>query len=786
MSGDDLILSYRDPDGVTLHNVPLASTATTYHVHGVHVAGASGVVIDANVEVGVDYTEWVDDGSTAYTPVTQFEIGGIHAEYTWEGTDYQSHITEVTEDAIIKVYKYFPVAVVDGSTHYGTLQGIVLENATMGSMNGTIIVESTGGSGSIYGISSRFDSADMFEATKQEYAIKFIGGSITLTADDAETMRGIDNEDNSSIGSINSTIIVTNHREDAIVYDSTDTTKGVFGIYNAASGSIGDVEGSITVNAQTSRAFGIDSMGSIGNISADIDVHSSGYYDEDGLVSEGSNAWGIMIQNDDFGNITSNSIKVEAGKDAYGILLLTGETSDSASKIDVGTITVTSNNYDEVDGTTHEGNPYEAKGISLDGTANIESIHVDNMTVTAEVGDATGIYLTTGAKVGTISGTINVSNNTDATYTRTDGTIAYYNSEGIRNYYATSDTTQEAEALELANLTINVTGKGDNVGIQVKGGDSNLVPVVNFSGDVSVNATGGVANEAVRADNAVILRQSINEGATAANVTLQGDLDATEGVTFDSGTYVLKGSNSWTYSATDGTNHTNVADITESGTGISVTYAATSGSMVINQYSASSEVQAAFDQQTQLDVQSDLNMNGNKLTFNITADLSDVLMVVSDESDVLNISTVEVVLSCDYYTELMAEAKAALGADATDIEIKAYFEQNNTFTVIGAESIDLLSCFETVDFALMYYDESGNLIKYEDTDESMAIFENDAIDGDVLTDDSYYDADGVYTYYTGHYDFCGPITLNVPEPSTATLSLMALAGLLARRRRKNA
>lgn len=185
------------------------------------------------------------------------------------------------------------------------------------------------------------------------------------------------------------------------------------------------------------------------------------------------------------------------------------------------------------------------------------------------------------------------------------------------------------------------------------------------------------------------------------------------------------------------------------------------------------------------------DFDSSVLTFNITTDLTDVLMTIEDGADALNISTVQVVLSNDYYNSLTAN-----GTEFDTLE-------SMTFTVIGFEDVTDIatSALEKVTFSLMYYADDGSLKYYYDTDAAVAEYGSATIaivdeEGNTFTVGSSTDLYGgngsessditesVYSYYVGHYNFvAGASTYSIPEPSTATLSLLALAALLSRRKR---
>lgn len=192
---------------------------------------------------------------------------------------------------------------------------------------------------------------------------------------------------------------------------------------------------------------------------------------------------------------------------------------------------------------------------------------------------------------------------------------------------------------------------------------------------------------------------------------------------------------------------------------------------------------------------SDTSFDNQTLVFYITEDLSDVLMTITAGSDALDISAVQVVLSYEYYNELTKD-----GSDFSTIE-------NMDFTVIGFEDTSEIasSALENVTFSLMYYTDADELTLayYEDKtqyvadgdsttlfitdDDGSTLFTLDTETTDLYGGNGSESADiteSVYTYYVGKYSFVAGAS-SIPEPSTATLSLLALAGFCARRRRRS-
>lgn len=78
-----------------------------------------------------------------------------------------------------------------------------------------------------------------------------------------------------------------------------------------------------------------------------------------------------------------------------------------------------------------------------------------------------------------------------------------------------------------------------------------------------------------------------------------------------------------------------------------------------------------------------------------------------------------------------------------------------------------------------------SLIEDFDIDDTVNITFSDVIDMDDVTSITIVSSDSSFTSNNFVFDAAtGSFTVTIPEPSTATLSLLALAGLLARRRRK--
>lgn len=667
-----------------------------------------------------------------------------------------STLPDLGEDTSINVYKYFDV---DG--HYGTLIGIKLDGIEAGDLGADITVISTGGADELYGITSTTWLTDDTGSIKHN-EIGVIAGNITLSADDASLMIAV-NAQNTNIEGITGTISITNGREDYLDGDNYHTgisEGGSYGVFIDANSAVGFIDSTITVDGTASQAFGIYSLGSVGDITGTITVDSINDDMEEHGDHTGTNAWGVDIESADYGNIDAD-ITVNAYMDATGIKINTGgvtsfATGDAPSIS--GTITVSST-LDTVyltDETLakHEGDAHHATGISLYDFSNISEISAD-ITVTANEGDARGIIIysssTNETNVGLITSTINVATSSDGNYTTTDGTTSNYISVGIRN-------DEETLILNIGDgASITANGAGDNYGINNNGSSG-----IMFSGSVDITAEGGLNNYSLHSNTNLTVMQS-STIATEAKVSLTGDIYTTGSLTFDSGSYTLTagaGSDSVSIDANEG--------------------------VIVNQYSQNVDSNGVIKTgvSTSIKANSVIDFNNETLSFYITEDLDGVLITVADGADLTNLNNVQVILSNDYYTALMDEC----GVEG--------FEELN-FTVIGFENTDDIatSNLETVSFSLMYYDDNGILQYYQDTeietteDSDIAIFSSSS--SPVL-----YGADttnlgeptipaDTYSYYVGKYAFVADAeSQSIPEPSTATLSLLALAGLCVRRRRK--
>lgn len=770
--------------------MPVEGTGGSYTIEALVINSK----IDSKAAVTVDISIGIDDAETSSyednyeSTISNFTITGLYAHCYWDtdkGTIGAS-LGDMLEDSSIYVYKHFAEA--EGVEHYGTLAGIVLDGVEAGAMGADIKAESTGGIQNVLGITSTSwlsitgtEEYGQWYSTSVNNKIGAITGSITLEAEDADLMIAVDAE-KTDIDSISGAITVINYRVEALDNGTHEASHdyGSYGIYSDKDSSIGAVSSTISITGTNSQAVGIYSLGSIGDITGDITVTSTGVVAADGTTANGNNAWGVDIRNDEFGNIAAN-ISVTAFMDATGVRI-EGQSALAAVTVASsisGTITVAST-YEATaeDGTgsvKYDSEAMHATGISLYDHSHVSTIDAE-INVTANEADARGIVIYGDASddtsIGMITSTITTYVASAETYTITStaglvegdthvtGHDYQYASVGILNY-------EESIILEIGDgASINATGAGDNYGINNNGSVG-----IMFSGDVEILTSGGVNNYALNANNNLTLMQSATSG-DAANVTLQGDIVVTEKLTFDSGSYTLKSADS----------SKNILIDTGSHAGVD-----------INQYTALADtngVQKTGDA-TMVTLSDSADFDSSVLTFNITTDLTDVLMTIEDGADALNISTVQVVLSNDYYNSLTAN-----GTEFDTLE-------SMTFTVIGFEDVTDIatSALEKVTFSLMYYADDGSLKYYYDTDAAVAEYGSATIaivdeEGNTFTVDSSTDLYGgngsessditesVYSYYVGHYNFvAGASTYSIPEPSTATLSLLALAALLSRRKR---
>ena len=140
--------------------------------------------------------------------------------------------------------------------------------------------------------------------------------------------------------------------------------------------------------------------------------------------------------------------------------------------------------------------------------------------------------------------------------------------------------------------------------------------------------------------------------------------------------------------------------------------------------------------------------------------------------------------------EVWVESDEPGAVDCTTVDFKALLESGAALTLGVCDDGDEVA--HALTLWGVEYDEEGNLYKLwltdsDDTDETNGEETILGIKVEIRNGKLYMDDYSENVYIAGVYAFNAPVTSEwqlVPEPTTATLSLLALAALAARRRRK--
>ncbi len=548
---------------------------------------------------------------------------------------------------------------------------------------------------------------------------------------------------------------------DTAIITVNTTTYTAWGVRNAY-GTIGTVAGEISAISVTGAAYAVGNYGTIGTVSADIYAERTGtgtnavsalYNFALGktgtITSVTSTITAININGEcdgikNIGNIGTISADVTATTtgtgSAYTILNFGADISTGITAIDGGTYIANANSGYAVavwnqmligSITDADFEAYSTSGYSYgfynknyysNKTATINSI---SGTITTIGGTASyGIYNT--SVIGTVSATIDTSSSGSAygVYNSAAGTLGAISSD-ITVQSGTGSSMgiisyNTTDAVSFSGTITATSDSGTSMGIAAQSGS------INFGDGASVSAssTSGAAY-ALYSD-----ADQLTLSADSGTVTLSGDLivaDGTGSLVFESGNYMIS-STAW-----------EVAEVVFSqGTTVTLTVASAEPevatySLVLKGDSASSDTTMVIQE-------------GTTLTFEVSSvdalnGLDSALFIVDSSVDLSGIEAVSIIL--------MDDGEAWSDGDTIDVsKLIAYSGSDST------EEDLAIAIFDDVTISVTDADLQTTTVLAASTDsegDSGLVFTNPDI---------------------------------VPEPSTVTLSLLALAGLCARRRRK--
>ncbi len=560
---------------------------------------------------------------------------------------------------------------------------------------------------------------------------------------------------------------------DKIIIESTTNGEGeIYGIKATSSAAV----------------YAINNTGTINQISADIIADSTGSTSY-GIYTDGGTIGKIGTTND---NSDTPTITVSAYSTAIGVRSLSSGTIGSIS----ATISATSSNDDSYGVYTYQGSIGSIEG-TIESTSETETAYgiysyyyntttsegignvSSDITVTAEAGDAYGVYNYFVGKIADLSGDIKVTASDDAV-----GVYNYYSSF-ITSISGTIDVEGGSSAIGISNdgngdtysdviysidSSISASSDGDATGIYNKGA---LAQIGAIDGEVKAESTGGQA-KAIDIESGYIFELSGTVSAKAV------DGDAT-GVAVGSTAYIGPIS----------------ADITAETTGSGTAYGIYTESSYALQFTDGASVKATSTSGAQYALYSttDLTLTASASTdiITITGDIVSSGELTFDTGvytiDALTITAESITINSGAFVEISSDvtlssisASQTLTKSASTVDINFYIDSidNLSDTMLSIEGDASITNLGSIYITLS--DDVLNSLT-ETTDFNVFSDEGSSIsDAQVIVQDvSGYQLDSSYSD--------GVLTLTpdvIPEPSTATLSLLALAGLCIRRRRKAA
>ncbi|MFI3243453.1 MAG: PEP-CTERM sorting domain-containing protein [Akkermansia sp.] len=633
---------------------------------------------------------------------------------------------------------------VDLKSNTGTVYGVRNDYCIINEMNGTVSVE-TGGTG----YAAAYYSMGTTGSITGTYSSTHTGSSDSIGEDESIGVnRTIWNASyghtGATIDSINATVTTTSNGGEALSiynlgkigsidgsYTASSVDGGVWTLYNyyyngISYGTIGTLEGEFSAASVTGSATAIYNKSQIGSV--DVNIKSS---------SEESTATGIYSTGS-----TAKMGDVRATMSITGELEAYGVRASSSSTI--GDLDVSMSVSCAI------GNAY---GIEQDSSSTIGDIS-GSMNIQTETGSAQGIMLLSTVTIGTIDA--------DITATASDTGTAY----GILtkgNEEFTFGKNASITATSVAGEAYSIYSSVDNLSLKSEG-------ELNLTGDVSVNEgagsftvasgsvniTGGSTIDAasVTIESAATLGLTIVDGNTlSSNVqTLNnnGTLSLSAGVDLDEGEYQLSSNTSLSINST----------------GAVKTYGGTWDGNIFKVAAAESIT---------IDVASsgvEVSANGRLVVKDATGDTSITMNFnTAGETTVSAVTTVtnatEITQGITLTQSFAEFAEATMGGTIAYAEAYHFDVSGLTEGVDSVEVVFYIGAIENIDDIAIFHLEDG--------------IENWSTN-DVIENFSY--SDGYVTAYVDGFSSVG-VAVSVPEPSTISLSLLALAGLCARRRRKN-
>lgn len=664
---------------------------------------------------------------------------------------------------------------------------------TIGSIDTDIKVSSSSSSNQSYGI---YNEGIIGSTDSDKDAI---AGSITVTGE-GDASFGVYNVE-ATTGSITADIKATALGGDALgidnergiikAIDSTlvvESVKGLaFGINNYY-GSIGSVSGEIIVSSTgafyNKEVYGISNSGTMGAIRADISATAAGYGSVYGIESSGS-------LGDISGTISATSSSKSFSSsiydaNAYGLYL----GSDSS----VGTISaaISATSGASYTGST-AGTHGNATAFYTESAQDLVFAEGASLTATTQgTGNAYGLQFDSGTKNDSISFGAGVDVTASATGTGNATAVYTYNyygevtldlGEGAQLSASVADETAQAFGVVAASAlrieasgdaSISAMASSETATTKAISANKTLTVAtagtLNITGDVVVNSgsydgagmgafTVEQGKVAISSGSQVLADSiTINSGATLAlviadddtisssSVTNNGTLSLSAGTTLKDGDYALSSNSGLTVGGTvktyGGSLSGNTFTVAEAKT---LVLDATSGSATVG---ANGRLVV-----TNSDSSTSIVMNFNSSTDTIVK----AVTTVTDKTSITGSATIQ----------SFADFAAASMTGNLEIAEAYHFD----IEMLNGATVELI----------FYVGE-------EVTADDIAIFHLADTEGaewstsDQLTDFSL--SDGYLTVYTDSFSSIGYAFSTVPEPSTATLSLLALAGLCARRRRR--
>lgn len=694
------------------------------------------------------------------TTATALSLGSTDAIYADMGGDMTGTSTASSAYAIQMT----------GAKIYGSISGDLTANAKyyaygLSLTNGASIGVSGADDVIASNISATSSSTSSSNKTlavslnSYSYVYADFTGNITATA--GNNVYGFYISDSSIVGSIGTA--------DSSI-SATSSNNAAYGIsISGVSKITGDIAGSIDVEAKGS-AYGIYASGtsvSVGTsdtdtkISADISVTSTNGY-----------AAGILFSSSTTYSDFTGTIDVSAATIAYGFNLskatITGDiASDSIS------VTGTSMaNGIYLWGTSSYNATIEGEissDISVTATSSSSTAYGLNLAAYSSVGDvsgdidvtgntAYGIAIASTASIGDISGSISATGTTAyGIYTDSSETLSFGNGASVSAATTSSDGTAYAIYTSTDSLSLDVDGS------------------LSISGNVSVNADGSgsltIASGAVAlSEGSKILADSItiNEDATLSIIVSESTV-----LTNDS----ISGSGTISLSAGLNANYGDEFDISDddnadfnSLTNLVVYGGTVSGNSFTVSESESLVLNAStFTKTNEVKVSANgilvVSDDTTSITMNFSTSETTTVYAVTTVTDATTVNGVDLAISFEDFVE------TSMGGSTIEVAEAYYFDVS---TLGDNDSV------EVIFYVGEDYDTSQITVYHlENGDKSWS-------DADQITSFTY-DGQYLYVYVDGFSAIAYAVTsenYTIPEPSTATLSLLALAGLYARRRRK--